>query len=71
MNLYDHENESCVACGIRAVERTCVVCGLTAWIIDCGHKAQPRPLASGRADGSDGQNCYCTDCAEGNLAEDN
>jgi hypothetical protein len=42
---------------------TCDGCGITALIVDCGHQAQPRPLAAGRADGSALHRTYCPACA--------
>lgn len=56
------EDEVC-PCGTPATFRTCVECGVSGWIIDCGHYAQPRPLAAGRADGSNLHYTYCCDCA--------
>ena len=43
--------------------RECSRCGLKAWIIDCGHMQQPRPIASGMADGSQLHLDFCEDCA--------
>lgn len=42
------EGEKCPDCGRIAELRRCGRCGCEGWIIDCGHYAQPRPLASGR-----------------------
>lgn len=60
---HEHEGGECPQCNTPAQHRRCTECGTTAWIIDCGHMAQPRPIASGRADGSDLQQHYCDDCA--------
>jgi len=45
-------------------DATCSACGASAQLTDCGHLAQPRPIAAGRADGSDGQHDYCSYCAD-------
>ena len=39
-------------------------CSESAWIIDCAHFPQPRPIAAGRADGSDAGRMFCADCAD-------
>jgi hypothetical protein len=65
---YEIEGGSCPECGTQAQLRTCDDCGETAWIIDCGHMSQPRPIAGGRSDGSEGHRTFCTDCAEGGKA---
>lgn len=57
------EPAACPECGARAETRTCDGCGRSAVVIDCGHQAQPQPIAAGRADGSDLHHTYCTDCA--------
>lgn len=64
--LHDYEREggACPKCGEPAEFRTCHECGKEAWIIDCGHYDQPRPIASGRKDGSEGYLTFCEDCAE-------
>ena len=59
----DDPGSCCPTCGEPAKLRRCCVCGTEAWIIDCGHYSQPRPIAAGRADGSDLQNDYCEYCA--------
>ncbi len=56
------EGGKCPRCGELARKRTCDECGKTGWIIDCGCYAQPRPIAAGRRDGSDGHHDYCEDC---------
>ena len=48
----------CPRCGAAAEYRTCEVCGTSAWIIDCGHYSQPRPIAASQ----DGQRYLCEDC---------
>lgn len=53
----------CRICHIRAQERTCADCGLTMTLTDCGHYTQPRPIAAGRADGTEAWRDYCTACA--------
>jgi len=58
------EGETCPDCRMQAQWRECCHCGLAAWIIDCGHFCQPRPLAAGKADGSHGQQTYCQVCAD-------
>ena len=57
------DDEECPECGAEPVGRTCVVCRVSAWITDCGHMAQPRPIAAGREDGSDLHRDYCESCA--------
>ena len=63
--IYDHEYEggSCPDCGTHAEHRICYECGENAWVIDCGHADQPRPLASGRRDGTSAHRTYCDECA--------
>lgn len=56
--------EGCTACGTPRKERQCCVCGVIGLVIDCGHMKQPRPIASGRADGSDLGYDFCVDCAQ-------
>jgi hypothetical protein len=62
---YEREGGACPHCGAPAELRTCVVCGRSAWVIDCGHYGQPRPIATGRVDGSDSAHYYCDECAVG------
>jgi len=61
----DHgpHDDPCADCGAVPATRTCADCGATADITDCGHQPQPRPLAAGRADGSDMGHTYCETCA--------
>lgn len=59
----EHEGGSCPTCGAKAELRICDDCNEEAWIIDCGHYAQPRPIAAGRSDGSEMHRTYCEDCA--------
>ena len=49
----------CKYCDEPARYRTCEVCGESAWIIDCGHYSQPRPIAADEY-GHD----ICDDCNE-------
>src|ERR1039457_7290098 len=63
-NKNEIEGGSCPECGATAQLRTCDDCGETAWIIDCGHMSQPRPIAGGRSDGSEGHRTFCEECAE-------
>jgi len=53
----------CPTCGILADERICWSCGIFARILDCGHMPQPRPLAPGRADGTELARTFCPLCA--------
>lgn len=62
--LPEREGDCCPDCHEPAVERTCTRCGLTGWVIDCGHQAQPRPLAPGKSDGTSTGRIYCAICAE-------
>lgn len=51
--------ETCPDCGEAREYRTCADCGTTAWVIDCGHYAQPAEIAaSAHAGGED----VCEDC---------
>lgn len=61
---YEREGGACPHCDEPAVYRTCSACGRSAWVIDCGHYAQPRPISAGRIDGSEGYKLFCDDCAE-------
>jgi hypothetical protein len=58
------EGGACPICFERARLLTCWQCCESAWIIDCAHFEQPRPIAFGRADGSDGHRLFCDECAE-------
>lgn len=40
----ERKGGSCPSCGELAVHRTCDCCGISAWIIDCEHYDQPRPI---------------------------
>jgi hypothetical protein len=53
----------CPDCGTPRRPWKCHDCGRTAELIDCGHYPQPRPIASGRWDGSELDRDYCVDCA--------
>ena len=57
----EQEDGACPTCGTRAEFRECESCDASGWIIDCGHFAQPRPLAAA-ADGSG--RCLCDECAD-------
>lgn len=47
-------------CGVTAERRVCCACGVSALICDCGHYAQPRPIAAnGHLDWCDA--CYDVD----------
>jgi len=59
----DDPGSTCPHCGEAAKLRRCYVCGAEAWLVDCGHYPQPRPIAAGRADGSDLEHDYCEYCA--------
>jgi hypothetical protein len=54
----EQDGGECPDCGEDAVYRTCCRCKQGAWIIDCGHYDQPRPIAA------HGSNDYCDDCWE-------
>jgi hypothetical protein len=41
----EDEGGKCPECNTPAVWRVCYVCGKGAWIIDCGHYPQPRPIS--------------------------
>ena len=53
------DDEDCADCGERAKRRECDDCGMAAYITDCGHFPQPRPISA--ADGRD----YCNLCYAG------
>lgn len=55
-----NEGDECPSCGEKSMWLECVDCGRGGYIIDCGHYAQPRPLA-GTKHGSD---TTCADCEE-------
>lgn len=57
-----HDSD-CTRCDARAALRACSDCGATGIVTDCGHQAQPRPIAAGRVDGSDLSHDYCARCA--------
>ena len=61
---HECDGGACPSCGEPARLRECCGCGERAWIIDCGHYPQPRPIASGRRDGSHLSSLYCDDCAD-------
>lgn len=60
-------DEDCSVCGAVAKLLRCDGCGVEALITNCGHMAQPRPIAAGRADGSEMGNVYCQDCADAGV----
>jgi hypothetical protein len=60
----EREGGKCSHCGEPAKERTCSTCGLSAWIIDCGHYPQPRPIAVGRTGGLELHRDFCSACAD-------
>lgn len=55
--VYDSEHDTCETCDVEAVHRTCDDCGESGWIVDCGHRAQPRPIAA------DGSRVVCDACS--------
>lgn len=64
MAEYEKDGGKCPDCGTPAELMTCEVCGKQAWLIDCGHYDQPRPITGGKIDGSDLGHIYCDGCAE-------
>lgn len=55
----DDRNESpCEHCGETARLISCDECGREGWVLNCGHMAQPRPIAA------DGSHTVCTDCCD-------
>ncbi len=62
--MEEHEGGKCPHCGTEAAWRECDTCGTAAWVIDCGHYTQPRPIAPGRVDGSELHRLFCEDCAD-------
>lgn len=59
----------CPECAEPARLRECDDCGRRAWLIDCGHYGQPRPIAAGRRGGRQADRDYCEDCAAVSPAE--
>jgi len=53
-------NDQCRSCGKLAQLRVCEDCGLAGYVIDCGHYAQPRPLAASERDGE----TTCASCED-------
>jgi len=53
----------CPSCGQRAENRSCWHCGISARILDCGHEAQPRPIAVGNSNGQHLHADHCAACA--------
>jgi hypothetical protein len=58
------EGGACPFCGTPARLMTCWECCDSAWVIECVHRAHPRPLQRGRADGTDRHRIFCGECAE-------
>lgn len=54
----DKEGASCPDCGHEADYRECDECSKAGWVIDCGHYAQPRPIAPLE------HRMFCDDCFE-------
>jgi len=61
---------ACPACAAQPRLRRCDECGVSAWITDCGHMAQPRPIAAGRYDGSRIDRDFCSSCASCEMVDD-
>lgn len=59
-------DDDCASCGARAEQRTCERCGVSARIVDCGCKQQPRPIA---ADASCGD-LYCDRCSDALMGDE-
>lgn len=53
----------CDGCGARAERRTCADCGATGTVTDCGHMAQPRPIAGSEIGGDP----VCTFCEDARV----
>ena len=51
-------DEDCLDCGEAATERECEDCGARAIVTDCGHYAQPRPIAADEAGKAVCEGCY-------------
>jgi hypothetical protein len=58
----------CTRCGAKPRLRTCVECGTKAFITDCGHQTQPRPISAGRADGTEIHRDFCEACCDAHAA---
>lgn len=52
------DDTTCEACGATPSEYVCDGCGVRGNVTDCGHMAQPRPIAA------DGHKSYCDECSE-------
>ncbi len=61
-SIYEKESGQCPQCEEKAELRTCAECGKSAWIIDCGHFSQPRPIST---DDQSPFNHICDDCYQG------
>lgn len=60
------DDADCRLCGAQAEQRTCRDCGATAMIVDCGCKAQPRPIAA-----DESGDPVCDACSDTRAAEAN
>jgi membrane protease subunit (stomatin/prohibitin family) len=56
-------DSDCEQCEKKAELWTCHSCGVQGMITNCGHQSQPRPIASGRSDGSALHLSFCEECA--------
>jgi hypothetical protein len=45
--MANQNGKSCDICGVHGETRMCGYCGRTEYVIDCGHHAQPAPIAYG------------------------
>lgn len=63
-DLICHDTD-CTLCGARAEHRTCADCGATGIVTDCGHKAQPRPIAGSERNGEP----VCGECEDARRRE--
>ena len=57
-------DSACAFCEEQPRLRVCEGCDAYGLVTDCGHYAQPRPIAPGRVNGSDLGNNYCGSCAD-------
>lgn len=55
---FDKEDEYCPECGVSAEYRYCDNCPRAGYVVDCGHRAQPRPIATV------GHKMLCDRCAK-------
>lgn len=66
---HEIEGGSCPQCSEPARLLKCSSCEEEAWIINCGHMDQPRPIAAGTFKGTRMNQLFCKQCAKYRLLE--